>query len=206
MGRKIGRLLRVVVPTILLILLLLFVLTSSLNRRADRPTFLFGHALFWVETGSMEPSIPAKSYILVKSSDGEDIAEGAVITYICRDSASPVFGRMVTHRVVEVTSEGYRTKGDASAPDTVLVSAEDVVAVYVRGLPLMTVAGRVLASPVGLLLILAVFLGSCAFIYIPDLVRGIRGERVTDEVREREIAARVQEEVQKMMEREDREE
>lgn len=174
------------------------VLTSLLNKERNRPNFLFDRSVLWVETGSMEPYIPERSYILVKKSDGSDIDVGDVITFVCNDSTSPVYGSLVTHRVTDIVDGGFRTQGDNSNPDTWVVSNSDVVAVHTKNLPIFTVIGRIFASPVGLILIVGLFLFSCAFIYIPDIVRTLKSE--SEEERERLIEERVREEVKKMQE------
>lgn len=63
-------------------------------------------------SGSMEPTIPTDSLYVVNSLD-EDPDEGDIVMY-----ESPEKG-LVTHRVVDVTTDGgYITKGDANnAPD-----------------------------------------------------------------------------------------
>ena len=155
------------------------------------------YTCLWVQTGSMEPTIPTKSYILVKKTDAADCTVGDVIVFVCRDADSPVYGSLVTHRIDEVTPEGFRTKGDSvlSAQDPWVVEPDDVVAVYVRNLAVLTFFGRIFSSWFGLYLIIGILILSCAFLYIPDIVRGIR--EVETEERDAEIARRVEQEVQR---------
>ena len=197
----------IAVFVLIAVALVIAVATSMINRKKNQPTFFFGYALLWVETGSMEPTIPERSYILVEKYDGEGLAENTVVTFICRDASSAAYDSMVTHRIVGITEEGYKTQGDNSNPDLWTVRAQDIVAVYTKNLPVLTVCGRIFASPFGLVLIMAVFLGSCAFLYIPDIVRVMQEDRkaLAEQEKEREIEKRVREEVQKMQER-DREE
>lgn len=183
---------------------LLLLAVSVFNRTGDRPTFLFGHTLMWVQTGSMEPTIPEKSYILVKQAEKETVAQGTIITFRCTDPSSAVYGSLITHRVQEVTSQGYRTKGDNSSPDPWLVAGEDILAVYQCNLPIMTACGRLFTSPVGLLLILALFLGSWVFIYIPDLIRAMGGGSDRQAEKEELIRQRVCQEVEKLRQQEKR--
>lgn len=187
------------VPAVAIILaVVLAAVTTIINRANNKPTFIGGYGLLWVETGSMEPTIPARSYILVKQSDGVDLDENTIITFFCRDPSSAVYGRLITHRIIEKNTDGYQTQGDHSHPDRWTVTAEDVVAVHLKNLPLLTVCGRVFASPMGLVLILALFLGSCAFLYIPDLINAFRDESKLEAEKEKEIARRVAEEVKKL--------
>lgn len=184
---------------------LLLAAVSLLNRTNGQPTFVLGHTLLWVQTGSMEPAIPEKSYILVKKLGQEPIEKGTIITFYCTDPSSAVYGSLVTHRVSEVTAEGYRTKGDNTNPDTWLVDREDILAVHRCNLPFLTACGRVFASPVGLMLILAVFIGSWAFIYIPDLIRAVKdGSRDDQAEKEALMAERVRQEVEKLRQQDKR--
>lgn len=67
-----------------------------------------------VYSGSMEPTLPVGSLMVVQAVPAADVAVGDVITF-----AHPYApGALVTHRVVEIVErpEGraYRTKGDAN--------------------------------------------------------------------------------------------
>lgn len=196
--KKLKRVLGGAALVVIFVALVAFVACSAINRNKNKPTFVFGYTFLWVETGSMEPAIPERSCILAKTAKDEAIAEGTVITFYCKDPASPAYGGTITHRVIGVTSDGYQTKGDNSAPDAWTVAREDVIAVYVRSLPVFTFCGRVFFSPFGLVLIAALFLGSCCFIYVPEVVHALRGEDGEKSKREREIEKRVKEEVEKM--------
>lgn len=171
---------------------------SVINKKQNRPTFIFGYALLWVKTGSMEPTIPERSYILVKKYDGQGVVTDDVITFVCKDSSSPVYNGTVTHRVTAVTADGYKTKGDNSAPDKWTVKEEDVVSKYVGNLPVLTFFGRVFSSSAGLILIAVVFLGSVCFIYVPDIIKALNDEDKQKEIKEKEIQKRIEEEIEKL--------
>ena len=81
-----------------------------------------------------------------------------------------------------------------------MVEPDDVVAVYVRNLTVLTFFGRIFSSWFGLYLIIGILILSCAFLYIPDIVRGIR--EVETEERDAEIARRVEQEVQRLQRQE----
>lgn len=197
---RLKKLCGVIGMAVLILLVLLAVATSVLGKLSNRPVFWFGHSILWVETGSMEPTIPTRSYILVSSAEHRAIAEGDVITFVCRDTTSAVHGQLITHRVIGQVADGYRTCGDNSSPDPWIVANGDVVSVYVKNLPILTACGRIFASPIGLILIFAVFFGSCAFFYIPDLIRAVGGERGAARAKEKLLEERVKEEVEKLRE------
>lgn len=68
--------------------------------------------LGFVETGSMSPTLEAgDGFVPVPPLFAGDISEGDVITYNAQEFEG---GGLTTHRVVDVTDEGYITKGDAN--------------------------------------------------------------------------------------------
>lgn len=199
---KIRRVIGVFFAVAFFILIVAMPIASFLTHRENKPLFLFGYALLWVRTGSMEPTIPARSYILVKASDGENLEERTIITYYCRDKASPVYGSLLTHRIVAVDETGYRMQGDnpASHTERLAVNSADVVAVYVRSLPVLTWFGRVFMSPPGFILLLLISVGMTMFIYIPEVISALRNEKKAAAEKEKAIAARVEEEIRKLQE------
>lgn len=129
---KIGKIIRRVLYG-LMVAALLFMLGkvwyAKLNGQAPS---LFGYQLYVVETGSMIPTLPIGSNILVRVLTPDDeLKVGDVITFNHKTAA-------VTHRIVElVTGEDgvlrYQTKGDnpENSLDPWLVSREDIRGVMV---------------------------------------------------------------------------
>lgn len=90
-------------------------------------TYLAGWQVQMVKTGSMEPTVPAGSAIVVEPVDPSDVRVGMPISFEDEQRG----GILVTHRVVEVVqAEGglaFRTRGDANDfNDAFLVPAQDV--------------------------------------------------------------------------------
>ena len=84
----------------------------------------FSSSLAIVRSSSMEPALPAGSLAMVGPVDTDSIEVGDVIAF------NPPWdpGITVTHRVVEVRSDGFVTKGDASEdPDPFVIPAADVI-------------------------------------------------------------------------------
>lgn len=116
---------------------------------------LLPYSALWVLTDSMEDTIPAESYILVRTVDPEDIREEDIITFQSRSSA--LNGELNTHRVVGIDENGYFiTQGDnrlrCPIPDPEHVHPEDVRSRYVCNLSVLTVLGRVYNTNAGFLL------------------------------------------------------
>lgn len=101
--------------SLLVILVLPIVVFTLLTSRFE----IYGMQTFVVLTGSMNPSIPQGSVVYTKAKPEYSI--GDVVTYNQENV-------VVTHRVVDVTSEGYITQGDANdSHDSRVVAREDVL-------------------------------------------------------------------------------
>ncbi|WP_366923967.1 signal peptidase I [Metallumcola ferriviriculae] len=91
----------------------------------DKPADIFGYELMVVVSGSMEPSVPLGSIIVVKNGGYGFIKPGEIITFRTGNT-EPL---LITHRVAAIKPDGSLvTKGDAnSAVDNVSVGLRDVV-------------------------------------------------------------------------------
>ncbi len=100
------------------------VVQNVLNKDAN----LFGFRLFYVVTGSMEPTLPQNSLLVVRQQDTYE--EGDIITYYAKDAA--IKGQPNTHRIIAQREEDgqicYTTKGDANpVPDPLPVYQQEVI-------------------------------------------------------------------------------
>lgn len=128
-----------------------FVVLSILEKTVNFS--IGGNHIVWVLSPSMEPTIPAHSYILVKDCTAKDVQVNDVIMFISEDPA--IKGQKNTHRVIEIKENGeFVTKGDNNPFDDGIYSAkpENVVAKYKANLPFLSIFGRLNASPAGLVL------------------------------------------------------
>lgn len=97
---------------------------------------LFHITPYVVVSGSMEPEIHTGSVAYIRESD-ELPEKGDIIGFIAGD------GKPVVHRVYDVTTEGYMTKGDANdTPDMVLTQRQNIIGPYLYSIP---IAGYILA-------------------------------------------------------------
>jgi signal peptidase I len=120
-----------------------------------------------VLTGSMVPTLPVGSTVIVRPRPVSEIHAGDIITFTDREEGTTAT-RVVTHRVVEVLpGPAFRTKGDANnAADVRPVAAADVHGVLWYDVPLVgwlkdrliSWAGLFLALGVALLVVAAQFL------------------------------------------------
>ena len=177
--------------------LLAFVLIS---KASGHTVFIFGKTTAWVMTPSMEPEIPARSYILVKKAPPSEIEAGDVIIF---ESDDPTLNSAFnTHRVVRVVGDHteFITKGDANdAEDAYTAKADKVLGVYVKNLPVLTAIGRFLFSEIGLLIAVTAIFGIVLAMYMPGLIRATRKKaKEAEALRNEQIELRVREEVERM--------
>lgn len=85
------------------------------SRVAGTPPMVFGHYVFIVLSGSMEPSIHTGGVVFVKPVAPEELKVGDVVTF----SGFAGSKALTTHRIIEVTQDEengltFLTKGDAN--------------------------------------------------------------------------------------------
>lgn len=155
-----------------LLILISFMLLSNLYILAARnifgvkaPTFL-GISSAVVLTGSMSGTIEPNDMIV--SLRRKDYEVGDIITFASGNST-------VTHRIIEILPEGYRTKGDANnTPDGGdPVKKEAVVGKVVLIIPKIGSVVRFVQTPAG---ILCLFLGLFLIAELSNLLKYWRGK------------------------------
>ena len=151
---------------------LLLVIGMFISKVSNRVFFIGNRATIWVMSNSMEEQIPERSYIVIRKADVADVKVGDVITFYSDD---PVLqGQLNTHRVVEVSDDGRRftTKGDNNfAEDKYPARAEAVVGVYEKNLDLLSVAGRIFQTKIGLVIILVIMAALTLYSFASDLFK-----------------------------------
>lgn len=92
---------------------------------------IFGHSLFRVVTGSMEPEIPVGAILVSKEVEITDLRIGDIVCFFSLEPGR--FGQIITHRIVNVlTGEDgllmLQTKGDANlVTDIQYVTAQNLI-------------------------------------------------------------------------------
>lgn len=142
---KLSNLLSVLIIIFSIMVLLTVVLTKS----GEAPNFM-GYSLFRVMTGSMEPTMPTNSLIIVKRVSPSELTVGDVISFYSRDPE--LLGAINTHRITEVeVLDGkyvFKTKGDANyQADVYSVSQADVIGKVIYCSVLMGKIVRLLSNP-----------------------------------------------------------
>ena len=118
-----------VLSVLIIIASVMALLTVVMAKPGQAPNF-FGYSLFRVMTGSMEPTIPTNSLIVVKRVPASELVTDDVITFYSRDPS--LMGEPNTHRIIRIEEgEGGRTfttKGDANnIEDKYQTKEEDLI-------------------------------------------------------------------------------
>ena len=115
---------------------------------------LSGWQIDAVLSGSMSPTLEVGDAIVTKPINPDAITVGDIITY-----RSPVGGKLVTHRVLEVEKHSapiFHTKGDANnSADPYLVPAQNIVGKVSFHIPLLGYMAQFIKTPLGFILLLA---------------------------------------------------
>lgn len=149
--KKAVNILNRILSIILVLVLLLagYIFITVLRAGKDTVPSVFGFSFLQVATGSMEPTIPIGTIIVVRQTDAALIKEGDVICFYSSDPM--IHGKPNTHRVVRIEQDNGRlafiTMGDAAEEeDPYPVYPDQLIGVYVFKLRTRNIAG-VLHSP-----------------------------------------------------------
>lgn len=140
----------------------LYTIVAKKTNNDNLPT-LFGVGVAVVMSGSMSGEIEVNDLVVVQESDS--YKKGDVITF---DSGNSI----VTHRIVEVTDEGFVTKGDANnTEDSGTVSLDKVQGKVVAVIPKLGAVINFMRSTLGMLTIVGAVI---IIILAPQVVRAAR--------------------------------
>lgn len=138
---------------------------------AGKTPFVAGYSVRKILTESMEPVIPAESYIFVKKVSVDDINVGDVIMFYSDDPQ--IKDMLNTHRVVNIIEKEdgdkeFVTKGDNNTvEDKYHVMSDKVVAKYERNLSVLTTIMRILSIP-GVFFAIVVI--PAAFLFVTSII------------------------------------
>lgn len=167
------------------VIALLVVVTT---RQGEAPNF-FGYSVFRVLTGSMEPSLPVGSMVIVKRVEPSEVRVGDVITFFSSDPA--LHGGINTHRVVDIDDSGmdvlFMTKGDANmVSDEYGALGANLIGVVIYDSELLGSVVRLASNPLIFFPILVIPL---AVILISNVVSTVKtAKKIADEEEDAAIA------------------
>ena len=175
------------VVCIAIIILAVVILFSVVTTPKGQPPQIFGFSGFRVLTGSMEPSIPTDSFVLVKRVGAETIAVNDVISFYSTDAS--LRGAVNTHRVVAIREEGggivFDTKGDANViADKVPVYASNLIGKVVLVSHALGVFVRLISNPLVFAAIIVIPLFVIIFSNIRSMAKDVKALVAEEEAEE----------------------
>ena len=140
-----------------------------------RPVSLAGDTLYEpVYSGSMEPAIPVGSVVVIKPVDPETLKVEDIICFKISESATTT----VTHRIINITNEGFTTKGDANEdPDTWIVKNENVIGKAVFTVPFIGYLGYLARTPIGFLLLIVIPASIIIIMEIRNIIKELKRKK-----------------------------
>lgn len=88
-----------------LTVLVLSAYTANQYKEDPNNAYLFGYKPVLVLTGSMEPTMRVNAICVAEKTTYNEVAVGDILMF-------EIDGKLITHRVIEITDKGIRTKGD----------------------------------------------------------------------------------------------
>lgn len=142
-----------------------------------RPVALWGDTHYEpVFTGSMEPAIPVGSIVVIKPADPETLKVGDIICFKIESE----FATTVTHRILNITNEGFITKGDANEePDQWIVRKENVIGKVIFTIPYVGYIGYFVRTPIGFILLIVIPASLIIIIEIRNIIKELRKNKKT---------------------------
>lgn len=138
-----------------------------------RPVSLAGDTRYEpVYTGSMEPAIPVGSVVVIKPVDPETLKIGDIICFQLSQPTS------ITHRIINITDEGFITKGDANEdPDQWTVRKENVIGKVIFTIPFIGYLGYFVRTPTGFILLIVIPVSLIIIMEIRNIVKELRKQK-----------------------------
>lgn len=119
----------------------------------DTDQSIFGYRAVCVMSGSMEDTLSVGDIVLI--SEERNYERDDIISFKEGNT-------IITHRIIEMTDEGFITKGDANnAADSETVKEEDIIGKEILIIPWIGYIRIALMSPAGLLMVLSI----CVVLY-----------------------------------------
>ena len=164
-----------------------------LTRPGEAPS-IAGYTLFRITTGSMEPTYPVDTLILVKKTDPSRIQTGDVISFYSSDPA--LDGAVNTHRVTGVRTDGthwsYKTKGDANNVEDAYGTSETALIGKVTGSSLLL--GKLARLIVNPLLFIPVILIPLAAMLVGNTIKTVKlAKQIAEDEEKKAIEEALQE-------------
>jgi len=91
-----------------IIVLIFCIYVAVRTKQTGQDMYILGYKPYMISTGSMEPTLKVRGLVVIKEIPYENIKVDDIISFVPEEMPD----KSVCHRVVEITDEGFVTKGD----------------------------------------------------------------------------------------------
>ena len=158
-----NKVLKILLIVVIFIILLINILSAL------EFSFL-GFRMFRVASGSMEPTIPINSLIIIKKE--KEYKEKDIVTY--RDSSG-----YTTHRIIKVNEESVTTQGDANEISDKPITKESIIGKVVLKISLLKDITEILKKPISWVILFGI--GILIVLKAPIKVKRVENKSKTEE-------------------------
>ena len=147
------------VVNFILIFIFIIIILSFISIKSDKAFDFIGFRVYTVLSGSMKPEINPGDIVFVTNNGKNDLSEGDIITFREADN-------IITHRIVDITKDGYITKGDNNnSIDLFTVSYENIIGRVLFHIPkigyLIAFLSRPLVMAIEMIILAILIVKSC---------------------------------------------
>jgi signal peptidase len=123
----------------------------------------------------MEPAIPVGGIVVIKPVDPETLKIGDIICFTLTEPTS------ITHRIANITNEGFITKGDANEdPDQWIVKKENVIGKVILTVPFIGYLGYFVRTPTGFILLIVIPASLIIIIEIENIIKEQKKKKLVE--------------------------
>ena len=157
--KKIFKIIKGIINTIIMVVVLAFVLIVCLQRFSNNKISFFDYRIFTVVTGSMEPRYKIGDILIAKEKAPDEIKVGDAISYLA--NRGEVKNNVVTHEVVNITQNEngeylFHSKGLVNLVEDPVVHEEQLYGVVVYKTKLLSFIRRVINTDIGMLCLIII--------------------------------------------------
>lgn len=157
--KRIFRIIKGIINTLIVLVVLAFVLLVCLQRFSNNKISFLNYRIFTVVTGSMEPKYKIGDVLIAKEKDPSEIKVGDAISYLAQKGE--IKNNVVTHEVVNITKNEngeylFHSKGLVNLVEDPVVHEDQLYGVVVYKTKLLSYVRKIISTDIGMLLLIII--------------------------------------------------
>lgn len=136
--------------------LLYAIVSISYDVYKKRPISLCGYSISYVPTNSMDPAIPASTYVLFVET--KDVKVDDIVVYQSQEGETK--GLYIIHRIISKTDDGFYARGDNNlAIDEELITNDMIIGKHITNLKVLSTLLGGMSRNLIFVLVIVIFVG-----------------------------------------------